>query len=57
MPGIDVVLITDPPRKSRIRDFIDADNSTQMADPAFIQELKTWPRFSPRQALRTGDGL
>jgi nitroreductase len=57
MPGIDVVLITDPPRLSRIRELVVAGNSTQMADPAFIQELKTWLRFSPRQALRMGDGL
>ena len=32
-------------------------NSAQMADPAFIRELTTWLRFSPRQAMETGDGL
>jgi nitroreductase len=57
MPGIDVVLITNPPRMSLIRDLVIAANSTQMAAPAFIQELKTWLRFSPRQALKAGDGL
>ena len=28
-----------------------------MADIAFVQELKTWIRFSPRQAIELGDGL
>ena len=28
-----------------------------MADPAFVRELKTWLRFSPNEAMRTGDGL
>jgi hypothetical protein len=28
-----------------------------MADPAFVRELKTWLRFSPREALASGDGL
>jgi hypothetical protein len=28
-----------------------------MADVAFVRELKSWLRFNPAQALRTGDGL
>jgi hypothetical protein len=31
--------------------------SAQIADPAFVRELKAWLRFNPRQALQTGDGL
>ena len=32
-------------------------NTAQMDDPAFIDELKAWIRFSARRAARTGDGL
>lgn len=41
----------------RIRDLVVTGNSAQMADPVFVSELKSWLRFNPRQALRTGDGL
>jgi len=57
MPGVDLVLVTDRPRIERVRDLVIAGNSAQLADPAFLHELKTWLRFNPRQAMRTGDGL
>ncbi len=56
-PGVDLVLITDRPMIDRIRDLVIAGNSAQMADAAFLRELKSWLRYNPRQALRTGDGL
>lgn len=56
-PGVDLILITDRVRMDGIRDLVVAGNSAQMADPAFIRELKSWLRFSPRRALQTGDGL
>lgn len=57
VPGVDLVLLTDRPRIDRLRDLVVAGNSAQMADAAFVRELKSWLRFNPRQALRTGDGL
>jgi nitroreductase len=57
VPGVDLVLITDRARIDRVRDLVVAGNSAQMADPAFVRELKAWLRFSPRQAIETGDGL
>lgn len=57
VPGIDLVLITDRPQVERVRDLVVAGNSAQIADAAFIKELKTWLRFSPRQAALAGDGL
>jgi nitroreductase len=57
VPGVDVVLIDDRRQLDRIRDLVVAGNSAQMADPAFMRELKAWLRFNPRHALRTGDGL
>lgn len=57
VPGVDLVLITDQPRRDKVRDLIVAGNSAQLADPAFVRELKQWIRFNPRQAMETGDGL
>lgn len=57
VPGVDLILITDRPRIDRVRDLVIAGNNAQIADAAFVRELKTWLRFSPRQAMVTGDGL
>ncbi len=57
VPGVDLVLLTDRPRIERLRELVVAGNSTQRADVAFVRELKSWLRFNPRAALRTGDGL
>jgi nitroreductase len=57
VPGVDLVLITDRPRIERVRELVVAGNSAQMVNAAFVQELKTWLRFSPREAIETGDGL
>jgi hypothetical protein len=57
VPGVDLILITDRPRIDRVRDLVVAGNNAQIADAAFVRELKTWLRFSPRQAIVTGDGL
>lgn len=57
LPGVELVLLTDRPRIDRLRDLVLAGNSAQMADAAFVRELKSWLRFNPRQALQTGDGL
>jgi len=56
-PGVDLVLITDRPQIDRVRDLVLAGNSAQLADPAFVRELKSWIRFNPRHAMATGDGL
>lgn len=56
-PGVDLLLITERPQIDRISDLIVSGNNTQMADAAFMRELKSWLRFNPRQAAETGDGL
>jgi hypothetical protein len=55
--GVDMVLLTDRPAIDRVRDLIMAGNSAQIADPAFLRELKQWLRFNPHEALEKGDGL
>lgn len=55
--GVDLVLITDRAQMNKVRDLVIAGNTQQMADVAFMHELKHWLRFNPREALRSGDGL
>lgn len=57
VPGVDLVLIVDRPQIDQVRDLVIAGNSAQIADPAFMRELKAWLRFNPRQAMLTSDGL
>lgn len=57
VPGVDLLLITERSQIDRISDLVIEGNSAQMADPAFLRELKSWLRFSPREALAAGDGL
>jgi hypothetical protein len=55
--GVDVTIITDRPKIDQIRDLVFSGNTMQMADAAFVKELKSWIRFNPLYALTTGDGL
>jgi nitroreductase len=55
--GIDIILITERLSIDRLSDLIILGNSAQMADTEFVRELKTWLRYSPREAIETGDGL
>ena len=57
LPGVDLILITDPAQMAQVSDLIATGNTAQLADPAFMTELKHWMRFNPRQALASGDGL
>src|ERR1700694_88888 len=57
IPGVDLILITDRPQIDRVRHLVVAGNSAQIADAAFLRELKAWLRFSPREAMQAGDGL
>lgn len=52
-----VLLLTGRPVLERVLDWVVQGNTAQMADPAFMQELKTWVRFNRAEAVRTGDGL
>ncbi|SON53742.1 putative NAD(P)H nitroreductase [Hartmannibacter diazotrophicus] len=56
-PGVDLAILTDRPAIDRVRDLVLAGNDEQMADPAFMAELRTWLRFNPADALARGDGL
>jgi hypothetical protein len=55
--GVSVQFFTETAERDAILDFVIQGNSAQMDDPAFIQELRQWLRFSPASAVETGDGL
>lgn len=55
--GVRMVFVTAKPEIGKLRDLIIDGNGRQMADPAFVSELKQWLRFNPRSALASGDGL
>ncbi len=55
--GVSVLVFTEATDREAILDFVVAGNSAQMDDPAFVQELADWLRFSPARAIETGDGL
>ena len=57
VPGVDLILITSRPQIDQVRDLVIAANTSQMADAAYVKELKKWIRFNPRSALLAGDGL
>ena len=57
VPGVDLILITDRGQIGQLGDLIATGNTAQIADPAFMAELKQWMRFTPRHALHPGDGL
>jgi hypothetical protein len=41
----------------RVLDYVVQANTAQMADAAFVKELKTWIRFNGAAAVHTRDGL
>jgi len=55
--GVRVILLTERSAMETVLEYVVAGNTAQMADPAFVDELKSWIRFSDDEAVTTGDGL
>jgi hypothetical protein len=55
--GVRMLLITERPAVEQVLDYVVQANSAQMADRAFVRELKTWIRFNGPEAARKRDGL
>ena len=55
--GVRMLLITERPAVERVLDYVVQANTAQMADPAFVKELKTWIRFNGTEAVHKRDGL
>jgi hypothetical protein len=55
--GIEATFVTDAKMKESVLELIMASNRAQIADAAFMTELKSWLRFNPAAAMATRDGL
>jgi hypothetical protein len=55
--GVRMLLLTDRPAMERVLDYVVQGNTAQLAEPAFVKELKSWIRFNRAAAVRTRDGL
>jgi hypothetical protein len=55
--GVQVILLTERRAMEKVLEYVVQGNSAQINDPAFVEELKTWIRFSGDEAVRKGDGL
>ncbi len=55
--GVSVQLFTRRTDREAILELVVAGNTAQMDDPAWIDELVDWLRFSPARAISTNDGL
>ena len=52
-----LLLLTDRPSIEQALDYVIQGNTAQLADPAFVKELKAWIRFNGTDAVRMRDGL
>jgi hypothetical protein len=52
-----ILLITERTAVERVLDYVVQANTAQMADQAFVRELKTWIRFNGAEAVHKRDGL
>ena len=55
--GVRMLLLTERPAMERVLEYVVQGNTAQLADPAFVKELKSWIRFNGADAVRTRDGL
>jgi hypothetical protein len=55
--GVQLFLLTEKAALESTLEFVVQANTAQMKDKAFVDELKTWIRFSSNDAVRLGDGL
>lgn len=55
--GVELILLTERQAMEQVLEYVVQGNTMQMNDPAFVEELKQWIRFSSDAAVTTGDGL
>ena len=55
--NVRLLLLTDRAAMEKTLDYVIQGNIAQVADAAFVNELRTWIRFNGADAVRTGDGL
>ena len=52
-----LLLLTDRPAMEQTLEYVMQGNSAQLADAAFVKELKDWIRFNGSDAVRMRDGV
>jgi hypothetical protein len=52
-----MVMLLSEAQKNAVIDYVTRGNVAQLSDRAFRDELVSWIRFNPGEAIRTGDGL
>ena len=52
-----LLLLTERPAMEQTLDYVIQGNTAQLADAAFVEELKAWIRFNGADAVRSRDGL
>ncbi len=52
-----LLLLTERPAMEQTLDYVMQGNTAQLADAAFVKELKAWIRFNGADAVGTRDGL
>jgi hypothetical protein len=55
--SVRLLLLTERAAMEQTLDYVIEGNTAQLADAAFVKELKTWIRFNGADAVRTRDGL
>lgn len=56
-PGVALIVITDRGKMANVIEYVMQGNTAQMRDKAFMDELKSWMRFSDADAIAAADGL
>jgi hypothetical protein len=49
--GVNLILLTEKQALEKVLEYVIAGNTTQMNDPAFVKELKSWIRFNGEEAV------
>lgn len=52
-----VIMLVSAAQKETVVDYVTRGNIAQLSDRAFREELVSWIRFNPADAMRSGDGL
>ncbi len=55
--NVRTVMLLSEAQKNTVIDYVTRGNVAQLTDRAFRDELVSWIRFNPGEALNTGDGL
>lgn len=55
--NVRIIMLLSEAQKDAVIDYVTRGNFTQLTDRAFRDELVSWIRFNPGEAIRAGDGL